>query len=61
MSDPRDKTHFTLVFEGDLSSFEKNPLKTETPFGTPIAVGYGDAFAEIDHLESRIVMQADLS
>lgn len=54
MSDPRDKTHFTLVFEGDLSSFEKSPLKTETPFGIPVAAGFGDAFAKINELEESL-------
>lgn len=41
-------THFTLVFNGDIRKFDRNPLQTNTPFGRPIAAGMGDAFAEFD-------------
>ena len=37
---------FTLVFEGDLSKFQGNPFKVDTPFGRAIASGLGDAFAK---------------
>lgn len=43
---------FTLVFEGDIRKFAKNPLMTQTEFGTPYAVGIGDAFEKQDALES---------
>ena len=45
-----DKTHFTLVFEGDIGKFERNPLRTETPFGVPIVAGRGNAFEEVDRI-----------
>jgi hypothetical protein len=41
---------FTLVFAGDIRSFDFNPLTTETPFGVPYAVGIGDAFQELEQL-----------
>jgi len=41
---------FTLVFEGDIRAFDRNPFKTETPFGTPSAAGIGDAFETGDSL-----------
>lgn len=43
---------FTLVFEGQIQRFEGNPLATETPFGTPYAIGYGDAFERERALET---------
>jgi hypothetical protein len=43
--------YFTLVFEGDIRERAFNPLKAETPFGRPVAVGVGDAFERIDSLE----------
>lgn len=46
--------YFTLVFKGSLREFEKNPLKTKTPFGIPWAAGVGDAFAQIDRLLEEI-------
>jgi len=45
---------FTLAFEGDIRAFEGNPLKTDTPFGRPVASGIGDAFDEIDMLTERV-------
>lgn len=45
------KQHFTMVFEGDIGKFEKNPLLTDTPFGRPVTIGRGDAFAERDDYE----------
>lgn len=49
MSD--DRKYFTLVFEGDITKFKGNPLKTETPFGVPHAAGLGDAFAQLDKID----------
>lgn len=49
MSD--DRKYFTLVFEGDITKFKGNPLKTETPFGVPYAAGLGDAFAKLDKID----------
>ena len=46
----QDDESFTLVFEGNIRRFEKNPLRVETEFGTPYAVGVGDAFAKEDAL-----------
>lgn len=57
MSD--DHKYFTVVFQGNLAHFKGNPLTTVTPFGTPIACGYGDAFARVDVLEDRIQEMAD--
>jgi hypothetical protein len=37
---------FTLVFDGDLSSFVGNPFNVQTPFGKARACGLGDAFAK---------------
>jgi len=42
--------YFTLVFRGSIRDF-KEPLKTETPFGIPVAACVGDAFAETDRIE----------
>ena len=42
---------FTLVFEGDISKFEGNPLRTPTPFGVPFAAGVGNAFDVIENIE----------
>lgn len=47
-------TSFTLVFEGDIRKFDKNPMREETQFGTPYAVGVGDAFSEIDALTEKM-------
>ena len=46
--------YFTLVFKGDIRAFKGNPLKTETPFGVPVAAGVGDAFQQINELEEKI-------
>jgi hypothetical protein len=45
------KQYFTLVFEGEIRKFDGNPLRTETPFGVPVAAGIGNAFETIDRLE----------
>jgi hypothetical protein len=45
---------FTLVFKGKISSFNKNPFLTETPFGTPYAAGIGNAFEEADKLREKL-------
>lgn len=54
MSDPRDTPEltqaFTLVFEGDIRQFDKNPFTTDTPFGRPYAVAMGDALAQLDQI-----------
>jgi len=42
---------FTLVFEGDIRAFTKNPLTMETPFGVPYAVAAFDALERLDELE----------
>lgn len=49
-----DRGYFTLVFKGNLRGFEGNPLKTETPFGMPVACGYGNAFEQVDALEGML-------
>jgi hypothetical protein len=46
-----DREYFTLVFEGDISKFKGNPLKTETPFGVPFAAGMGNAFDKLENIE----------
>ena len=45
-----EPNRFTLVFKGNIRAFDRNPLKTETPFGTPCAAGIGDAFETSDDL-----------
>ena len=45
-----DRAYFTVIFAGDIGKYPSNPLDVETPFGKPVAVGRGDAFAEIDRL-----------
>jgi hypothetical protein len=47
---PGGDAKFTVVFEGSLAAFNGNPFKTDTPFGRPYAVGYGDAFERLDKL-----------
>jgi len=49
-----EKSFFTIVFEGDIGSFEKNPLKTETPFGTPLIIARGNALDELDTLRGIV-------
>lgn len=47
--------YFTMVFEGDIASFDFNPLKSEAgPFGVPCAISRGDALEEIDALHEQI-------
>ncbi len=41
---------FTVVFEGDITKLDFNPMKAETVFGKVIASGIGDAFSVIDGL-----------
>lgn len=41
---------FTLVFEGNIRKLDRNPLRTETPFGVPYAAGIGNAFEMSDNL-----------
>lgn len=53
---------FTLVFKGNLREFKGNPLRTETPFGTPFVCAIGDLSEKVDELEDalhRIVQWAD--
>lgn len=46
-----DREYFTLVFEGDLTKFQGNPLKIETPFGVAFAAGLGNAFDKLENIE----------
>lgn len=39
---------FTVVFEGDIAKFEGNPLRVNTPFGKPFAIGMGNALDQIE-------------
>jgi hypothetical protein len=50
----RAKERFTLVFAGDLTTFDANPHTTDTPFGCPIASALGDKLAECDGLEEQV-------
>ena len=58
MADPRNVEKytkaFTLVFEGDIRQFKRNPLTTETPWGIPYAVSMGDALEELDEARREI-------
>lgn len=45
-----DREYFTLVFQGDITKFNGNPLKTETPFGVPFAAGMGNAFDALENI-----------
>lgn len=52
--DQKYREAFTLVFEGDLRAFTKNPFLTDTPFGRPYLVALGDVTKERDELEERL-------
>ena len=54
MNDPRDKTCFTVLFEGDLSKHAGNPLLYKSGFGKVLAISYGNVFAERDELEEKL-------
>src|SRR5882672_2645987 len=43
-----DRTHFTIVFEGDITKLKGNPLKMDTAYGKPVASGAGNAFDVIE-------------
>ena len=43
---------FTVVFEGQISKLDGNPLKYETAFGKVIACGIGNAFDELEQMHS---------
>ena len=47
-------TAFTLVFEGDLREFDRNPMKIESKFGKCVAAHVGDALQELDDSASEI-------
>ena len=49
-----DKKYFTLVFEGDIGKFEKNPLAMVSVFGKPIVASRGDLAEKVDELEEAI-------
>lgn len=46
--------YVTLVFKADVRSHSVNPLKIETPYGTPTAVSLGDLMTENERLRRRI-------
>lgn len=46
MSDER--TRFTVVFEGDIRKFRKNPLHFVTEFGPPCAIAAGHGLDRLD-------------
>jgi hypothetical protein len=48
MSSKRE--YFTLVFEGDITKIQGNPMKIETPYGLPVASGMGNAFDALENL-----------
>jgi len=39
---------FTIVFDGDISKLDFNPMKAETVFGKVVAAGIGNAFDELE-------------
>lgn len=45
-----DHEYFTLVFAGDITKINGNPMKIETPYGCPVASGMGNAFDVIENL-----------
>lgn len=49
-----DANHFFLIFDGDIRSFKGNPMKTETPFGTPFACGVGNLMEENEMLRETL-------
>lgn len=49
-----DRKFFTLVFQGDIGKFKRNPMNTKTEFGTPVAAGRGNAFADADELREQL-------
>jgi len=53
-----DRTQFTVVFEGDISTLPFNPMaKHDTPFGRVIGCGYGNAFDEVEALIDGLSIQ----
>jgi hypothetical protein len=49
---------FTLVFAGNIRSFEQNPFKTATPFGYPIGAAIGDLLERCADLEEALSRNA---
>lgn len=45
---------FTCIFEGDVREFPTNPFHADTPFGSPISVGVGDAHAMLNEQADEI-------
>jgi hypothetical protein len=45
-----NRKYFTLVFEGDITKIEGNPMKIETIYGVPVASGMGNAFDVLENL-----------
>lgn len=54
MADARDKTHFTIVFKGDLSQFPGNVFKADFPHGEAVAAGFGDLMSKLTELEQAL-------
>ncbi len=48
---------FTLVFEGDIRELTKNPHKTDSPWGRPIASGVGNVFDELDEARRELMSE----
>lgn len=45
-----NREYFTLVFKGDITKIQGNPMKIETPYGLPVASGMGNAFDVIENI-----------
>jgi hypothetical protein len=50
---------FTLVFDGSIRAFGKNPLATETPYGVPYGAGIGDLMERAEILREAMEKIAD--
>lgn len=51
---------FTVVFKGDISALDFNPLNCWTPFGEPVAARDGDAIKEDDTAEQFFDNERDV-
>ena len=46
-----DREYFTLVFKGDITKIQGNPMKIETIYGMPVASGVGNAFEKLNKID----------
>lgn len=49
-----DRSHFTVVFRGNIRDLPKGPFNIESGFGEAVSSGYGNAFEKADALEEAL-------